>query len=229
MSNGMANQLTVPEKILSCAVELDQEKGTFSAEDLVVRCWERFPDTFGLQGYADSHPDANRVLTNIMGSKGLRGKGWLRKVREKRYRVTEAGRHAAMSLAGVELSEAQRAGSLSRETTDILGRLITSRAVQKYRLQEALTFGDLCSFWNISPRSNAYQLRDAITGAEAAIDAAGAWLESRAAGSLVLPGTTLHITSRDLDLARTLHRHLLDLFAGELGVIRARSDERLPR
>ncbi len=225
----MANQLTVPEKVLSCAVELDQEKGTFTAEDLVVRCWERFPETFGLRGYAEKYPDSNRILTNIMGDKGLRGKGWLRKVREKRYRVTEAGRQAVASRGGFQASSDQHAASLTRETTDVLERLVTSRAFQKFRLKEELTFGDLCSFWNISPRSNAYQLQVATTSAEAAIALAETWLESRGVGSFVLPGSTVDITKGDLQVAKSLQRHLTELFIHDLDVIRARSDERLPR
>jgi hypothetical protein len=226
----MANELTVPEKIVSCAVDLDREKGTFTAEDLIVRCWERFPDTFGLRGYAEKYPDSNRILTNIMGVKGLRGKGWLRKIREKHYRVTEAGRQAVASRAETqEASPDHRAASLTRETTDILERLFTSRAFQKFRMKEELTFGDLCSFWNISPRSNAYQLNVATSDASAALLAAEAWLQSKGVGSLDLPRTNVHLARGDLHLAQSLQKHLAEAFARELDVIRTRSDERLPR
>ncbi len=225
----MGNGLTVPEKILSCASELDSEKGTFTAEDLVVRCWECFPDTFGLQGYADKYPDSNRVLTNIMGMKGLRGKGWLRKVGEKRYRLTEVGRQANQVRGRPVEGDSFRAASLSRPTAEALERLVASRAFDKYRLKQELTFGDLCSFWNISPRSNAQQLNLAVKEAEAAIGAAEELLTSNTAGALLLPGTTIHITKNDLFTARSLHKQLLETFALELNVIRSRSDERLPR
>ena len=169
----MGNELTVPEKILSCAFELDREKGTFTAEDLVVRCWARFPDTFGLQGYAEKYPDSNRILTNIMGTKGLRGKGWLRKVGEKRYRITEVGRQAVqVGQRSAEGDSFRRAASLSRPTAEVLERLVVSRAFDKYRLKEEMTFGDLCSFSNISARSNAQQLNLAVKEAEAALAAA---------------------------------------------------------
>lgn len=226
----MGNELTVPEKILSCAAELDGEKGTFTAEDLVVRCWERFPDTFGLQGYSAKFPDSNRVLTNIMGMKGLRGKGWLRKVGEKRYRVTEVGRQAvqARPKSGEE-SSLRRAASVSRETAETLERLFGSRAFDKYRLRQELTFGDLCSFWNISPRSNAQQLNLAVKEAEAAIGAAEELLMSKGGTALLLPGTTIQVTKSDLLTARSLQEHFLHIFASELAVIRSRSDERIPR
>ncbi len=226
----MGNDLTVPEKILSCALELDREKGTFAAEDLVVRCWERFPDTFGLQGYADKYPDSNRILTNIMGMKGLRGKGWLKKVAEKRYRVTEVGRRATQ--AGPKSAGAnsiRRAASLTRETAAVVERLVGARAFDKYRLKQQLTFGDLCSFWNISPRSNAQQLNLAVKEAEAAMSAAEELLAAQPTVALQLPGTPVHVTKADLSTARSLQRHLLETFAVELHVIRSRSDERIPR
>jgi hypothetical protein len=222
--------LTVPEKILVCAAELDQEKGTFTAEDLVVRCWQKFPDTFGLQGYADRFPDANRVLTNIMGGKGLRGKGWLRKVGEKRYHITEVGRQAAVHMPSENQRDAIRRGaSLTRDTIEILARLMESRAFQKFRIGEDLTFSDLSSFWNVSARSNAYQLNVAIKEADAALQAAELCVRSEVTESLTLPGKTTPITKSDVAAARSLQNHLKERFWQDLDVIRERSDERLRR
>jgi hypothetical protein len=222
--------LTVPEKILICASELDREKGTFTAEDLVVRCWEKFSDTFGLQGYADRFPDSNRVLTNIMGGKGLRGKGWVKKIGEKRYQITEVGRQAVLHVGTGNQREAQQRGaSLTREVIEILSRLVESRAFQKFRLGEELTFSDLSSFWNVSARSNAYQLNVAIKEADAALKAAELALAGKEIESLALPGKTIPITRSDLNTARALQNHLKEKFWQELDVIRERSDERLRR
>jgi hypothetical protein len=222
--------LTVPEKILACATELDQEKGTFTAEDLVVRCWEKFPDAFGLQGYADRFPDANRVLTNIMGGKGLRGKGWVRKIGEKRYQITEVGRQAASRIPNTPKRDpTQRGASLTRETIDILSRLVESRAFQKFRLGEELTFSDLSSFWNVSARSNAYQLNVAIKEADAVLQAAELYLITKGIDTLAPPGKPAPITRSDVAVARSLQNHLKKKFWQELDVIRQRSDERLRR
>ncbi len=225
----MGDESTVPEKILSSAMELDAEKGTFTAEDLVVRCWQRFPQTFGLQGYADKYPDSNRVLTNIMGGKGLRGKGWLRKVGEKRYRVTEVGRQVIAQKGSDVEAKPERRAALARPAAEILERLLSSRALQKFRLREQLTFGDLSSFWNVSARSNAYQLNVAVKEAEATLTAAGDFLKSNGTESFILPGGLVQVTRADLRLARALQDHLKEVFAPEIDVIRGRSDERLPR
>ena len=85
------DRLTVSEKLLLAALAVRETHATFSAEDLVVQAWKMYPDTFGLSGYASQFPDSNRVLTNIMGTKGMRGKGWLRKVGQKQYRLTSTG------------------------------------------------------------------------------------------------------------------------------------------
>jgi hypothetical protein len=67
-------KLTVPEKLLLAAIEARKRSATFTAEDLIVCAWTAYPDTFGLSGYSDRFPDSNRVLTSIMGGKGMRGK-----------------------------------------------------------------------------------------------------------------------------------------------------------
>ena len=221
---------TVDEKILECALALDVEKGTFNAEDLVVRCWERFPDTFGLQGYADRYPDSNRILKKIMGGEGLRGKGWLRKVGEKKYRVTEVARQTVKARETPSQKEThRRASTISRETIEILERIFNSRAIQKFRVRLPITFGDLSSFWNISPRSNAYHLNIAIRETETALASVEEALNAHANGGLVLPGNSTSITRSDLVVARSLQSFLKQNFTRELEVIRERSDERIPR
>ena len=54
---------TVPEKILLAAFQLEEEsKSPFSAEDLIVASWKRFPKTLGLKGYAELYPDSNKEM-----------------------------------------------------------------------------------------------------------------------------------------------------------------------
>lgn len=69
------NMKSILEKLLIAAFELE-EKGhkPFSAEDIVVASWQKFPDAFGLAGYQDRYPDSNRVFAEIMGSKPIRKK-----------------------------------------------------------------------------------------------------------------------------------------------------------
>src|SRR5262245_43849117 len=85
--------LSIIDRILLAASEIQRERSSFAAEDLVVAAWVRFPEAFGLQGYSEKYPDSNRILSKIMGKEStLRKKGYLEKVGPKRYRLTETGR-----------------------------------------------------------------------------------------------------------------------------------------
>ena len=65
-------ELTTSQKILMAAYRLEEQGQTpFSAEALIVAAWQENPRTFGLKGFADQYPDSNRVLSCIMGEKGL--------------------------------------------------------------------------------------------------------------------------------------------------------------
>jgi hypothetical protein len=88
-------------KILVTAVQLDQTRGEFTASELVVQTWLRFPGAFGLPGYVTIYPDANRVFAKLSGKRGLVGRGWLEALSTRRYRVTQAGREAADAMIRV--------------------------------------------------------------------------------------------------------------------------------
>src|ERR1700681_3136110 len=86
-------ECTVPEKILLAALELEEQgQSPFSAEALIVASWQKFPKTFGLKGYAEQYPDSNKILSSIMGEKGLARRGWLVKMGQKMYALTREGR-----------------------------------------------------------------------------------------------------------------------------------------
>src|SRR5580765_453369 len=93
------DEFTVPEKILVAAESLDKQgQSPFSAEALIVGSWQKFPRTFGLKGYAEQYPDSNKVLTSIMGERGLAKRGWLAKMGQKLYSLTKEGKSAANRL-----------------------------------------------------------------------------------------------------------------------------------
>jgi hypothetical protein len=76
---------TVDQMVFQCACSLPQP---FTREDLVVACWRAFPERFGLKGFKDQYPDANRVYSAMSKSHIL---GWrLRQLGGGRYEVVEA-------------------------------------------------------------------------------------------------------------------------------------------
>ena len=232
----MTERLTVPEKLLLAALEARKASATFTAEDLVVAAWRLYPDTFGLSGYAEQYPDSNRVLTNIMGTKGMRGKGWLRKVGEKQYRLTSAG----LSKGEVLLVRGRKAGErtlsdylraeLDRNTVAALDRLVSTPAALKVirGVQEELTFRDACGFWDITARSNANtlsaKLADVAVLLERALELLGA---KEGTQGLKLPSG--NISQSSLRHLLCLHQEMQKVFKAELDVIRRRTDERLEK
>ena len=218
------SSLTIPEKLLvSASRRWGQIGEIFSAEDLIVAAWTDFPDSFGLQGYVSDHPDSNRVLTNIMGSKGLRNKGWIKALGRKRYSLTAEGLRYGQSTDDSEQDSRQLRGSLDRRNQDALAKLITSTAYSKFTKPDAsqLLFRDACVFWGITPRSVGEELRNKILDTERLLE-----LTRSALGEGVNlsygQGKVSTLDSADVDSLESLHRHLLSEFETELDSIRSR-------
>lgn len=225
----MGKSLTKAEKLLLTAADLEQGGiRPFSAEDLVVAAWKKYPDAFALEGYPE-HPDSNRIYAEIMGSKPLRRRGWIVKVGEKRYQLSNAGRIAAESLGWVgDLREGSRA-DLSREQKLLLRRLLSSRAAQKAQADDvgSIIFPDACAFWDISPRSLAKTVQARLESVEAVLTTAEEIIQDKGALEFTHGGTP--VGADDIQLLRDTHNLLLEMFAAEIEVIRGRKDERLAR
>lgn len=232
------DKLTVPEKLLLAALKAREVTPTFTAEDLVVRAWTLYPDTFGLAGYSKLYPDSNRILTNIMGRKGMRAKGWLRKVGEKQYRLTSQGisdgdalltRVANQADDQTSPKDALRA-ELDRQTARALERLLTTQAAQKVlsdRLDQ-ISFHEASGFWDITARSNANTLLSRLNDTELLLSRAiDALTGSKATEGIRLSQAV--ISQGDLEKLLNAHAWMQDRFKAELDILRRRTDERLER
>ena len=225
------SQLSVPEKLLLAGYNLEcKGRCPFSAEDLVVAAWRKYPDAFSLAGYRDDngrlmYPDSNRVFAEIMGSKPIRKRGFLVKVGRKMYRLTEAGReHAQLLSSRQSLSQVKKAG-LARDTQYELKRLLSSKAVEKYKdgSVEEITFYDACSFWGISPRSTAIEFKGRVAnflGIVGAMDKASQKKEV----ALKHGGETYG--AKEVGKLMEVHKFLQEKFAEDIKYIIKRIDER---
>lgn len=214
---------TVPEKILLAAYHLEEHgQSPFSAEALIVASWQRFPRTFGLKGYADHYPDSNRVLSSIMGERGLAKRGWLAKMGQKLYALSREGRQVVVRLQK-STDEPEPDGikaKLSREQEKALLGLLGSSAVLKFEegLKDDLTFADANRFWGISQNlhgealvSRLERLRDLLTEVEKAV----------AAGDVEL-STGRVISKDDVNLLTAVHEYLEDRFSRHLNLLKNR-------
>lgn len=221
--------LTIVEKILLAAYALEEKgEAPFTAEALIVKAWMSDNGAFGLQGYADKYPDSNRVLTNIMGSKGLRGKGWIEKVGEKQYRLTTAGRRVAQDLSCDKRPHISRAADIDRELLPIIQRLLNSPGFKKMEesRDNEIIFRDACNFWGISSYSNASTLRARFEDIRNLLQELDNSVAASETGEVVLPDMKIMINKGMVTSLRTTHLLLQKKFFDELEVIRKRVDER---
>jgi len=217
--------MTTVEKILLAAHNLEENgRSPFSAEELVVKAWEDDKSLFGLQGYADQYPDSNRILTNIMGDKGLKGRGWVEKVGEKLYKLTASGTSIARSLADSAQTPASRASTIDRKQITIILRMLESPAFKKKNAQDeqSILFRDACKFWGISSYSDGATVnvqfrvnRDVLANLEKAI-------ESSATGRLAIPGMKDFIDKETVSSLIKTDEFLRAKFFDELENLRSR-------
>jgi len=228
----VAKGLTAGDKLLIVACEIHRcGKKRFSAEDLVVAAWERFPETFGLQGYLDEQgkplfPNSNRVYAEIMGSKPLRKQGLLEKVGNKMYKLTEAGRVRGSRAGKTDSTGSAKKWVLGREHVEQIRRLFESKAAQKLREgdMEDVSFFDACGFWGISPRSRAKEMWSRFADIETILRMGLDTLGGRD-GATAAHGANAY-TGDDLRSLREFHELLQRKFGDELEVITKRHDER---
>ncbi len=193
-----------------------------------MAAWQSHPDTFGLSGHTYKegrtlYPDSNRVFAEIMGSKPVREPGFLVKVGNKMYQLTEAGSHYAAGLQGDDGST-DKVG-LRRDTKDEIERLLKAKATDKFRSGRAedITFHDACGFWKISPRSTAIEFTGQYNNIDRIIAAALAAAQNK---GIVLRHGAETITLTDLNGLQELHHVMRDRFAPEIDVILKRTDQR---
>ena len=217
-------ECTVPEKILLAAFELE-EQGTspFSAEDLIVGSWKKFPKTFGLKGYADQYPDSNKILTSIMGEKGLARRGWLAKMGQKLYTLTREGRQAVRRIMqGEEAPPVERTSKLSRDQEKFLLGLLTSPALEKFQqgLKLELTFADACRFWGISESLRGDALDTRLTRLRAGL----ADVDRLVANGGLDLSTGRSVTNEEVHLIHQVDEYLNDRFGRHLTLLRNRGE-----
>lgn len=217
------DDFTVPEKILLAAESLDQVgQSPFSAEALIVASWKKFPKTFGLKGYAESYPDSNKILSSLMGEKGLAKRGWLVKMGQKLYALTREGRNV---VRRVMLQEEEpipaSAVKMPRDLERFVLALMDSSAYQKYEENRKgdLTFADACRFWGVTENMKGEALDERITQ----IDTHLVELDRLFAEGEAQLSSGRVITAGDIRVLTNIHRNMEDRFERHLNLLRGRA------
>jgi hypothetical protein len=222
-------ECTLPEKILLAAHQLEEAgQSPFSAEALIVSVWQAYPVTFGLKGYAEQYPDSNKVLSSIMGEKGLARRGWLVKVGQKLYTLSRDGKLVVRRLLhGEEPAPAPRSSSTSsaihvpKDQDKLLNTLFGTTALEKFlegRKQE-WTFGDACRFWNITENLAAEVLDSRLDHLTAVL----ADLERQIGTSNAVLSNGRSVSVEDVAQLYEVHSQLSTRFSRHLTLLRNRA------
>ena len=218
-----ASNLTIPEKILVALFEEWPDKGhIFTEADITVAAWKRFPETFGLRGYANEYPDSKHILSNIMGQKGLRGKRWISQLGDTRYTLTQSGLDYAGGLVTSDSAVSEQVKkSVADDHLRILRRLFEGTAYKFWSQGKGdeLIFRDASDFWNITPGSTAEELDDRLTNIENVFLLVRELLKDERSLEV---SNSKSITAADIDACAALNGHLQDMFRDDLSYIKRR-------
>jgi hypothetical protein len=216
---------TVPEKILIAANQLEEQgQSPFSAEALIVAAWQKFPRTFGLKGYTDQYPDSNKILSSIMGEKGLARRGWLVKMGQKLYSLTAPGRQVVQRIVAGEEQETPARGpakmTLTREQEKFLLGLFNASALEKYDegRKPELTFADACRFWGITENTHGEALNGRLTKVRIQL----ADLDRVLGNTEVELSNGRSVSPTDISHLTDVHQYLEERFARHLNLLRNR-------
>lgn len=219
-------ETTLPEKILLAAFQLDQAgQSPFSAEALIVTAWQNYPRTFGLKGYADQYPDANKVLASIMGEKGLARRGWLAKMGQKLYALTREGRQVIRRLRQEEPepeAPPPAAISLPGDIDRLVMTLLRSTAFQKFQSGRKvdLNFPDACRFWNITEYLRNEELEARLNLVKTGLAEA----ERLVGNGTIRLSHGQELTSEGIVQLLDMHEYMEDRFSRHLALLRNRAE-----
>lgn len=144
------NNLTLNEKVLLAALEVSggNISKEFTAEDLLIKAWKLDKSAFGLRGYEKLYPDSNILYTKLMGKSGLVRTGYLKKVGEKTYTITEAGLAVASRL---KPTDGITKIKIDRQIHDAVIKIINHNTYNDWRKGHPINFKDAMWFWRIAP------------------------------------------------------------------------------
>lgn len=216
------------EKVLLAGSDLTEAGNCpFSAEALIVTSWQKFPDTFGLAGYTQQYPDANKVLALIFGQRGLiLGQGWLAREDTKLYRLTTAGQKTADSLRArvTVVIPAQPPGQpplrqLKAGQERLLRSLLATTAAQRFAKGAGgeVNFSDACRFWGL-PEDLPDNVLEQINSLKQTL----AEILNRLHDGSARLKTGQAVTTKEVLSLLTLHDYLRDRFQRHLGVLSQR-------
>jgi hypothetical protein len=210
-------ELSKAEKLLVAACLLSSDGQTvFSAEDLIVRAFQTFPQDFSLKGYPE-YPDSNVVLTQVMGKKApLIVRGWLEKTGVKQYRLMPKGlddrnqlEHGQGGIINVRLE---------RLLEESLARLLKSASFELFKSgqQEQITFNQFCRFAGLSARDKWQKIQNKLASVRHTVEEARKLGESGEGANIWVGSHNEKVSDDHLRMLDPLLKFLVQRFKHEM-------------
>lgn len=221
-------ELTVSQKILLAAYRLEEQGNTpFSAEALIVASWRESPQTFGLKGFAEQYPDANKVLACIMGERGLARRGWLIKMGQKLYTLSRQGKDEARRVLEGDDSPMPKRRALAqikvpKDLDTHLKGLFHTNAYRRFKevgMRREITFHDAKQFWGLTDSMHGATVDDQLAKVPSTLDE----VEKLLIGDSVELSDGRTVSEDELKSLRGAHQFLLEQFARHVSQQRDKS------
>jgi hypothetical protein len=220
-------ELTVSQKIILAAHRLEEQGQTpFTSEALTVASWKESPQTFGLKGFIDQYPDANRVLACIMGERGLVRRGWMIKVGPKLYSLSRQGKEEARRVLAGDDSPMPKRRALAqikvpKDLEQQLEQLLLNTAYRRYKdgMKREITFKDACKFWGLADNAQGDAVDQALKTVPDLVDK----VEKLLIGETIELSSGQMISQQELKSLGSANRYLSEQFTRHLAQMRERT------
>lgn len=220
-------ELTVSQKIILAAHRLEEQGHTpFTSEALTVASWKESPRTFGLKGFIDQYPDANRVLACIMGERGLVRRGWMIKVGPKLYSLSRQGKDEARRVLAGDDSPMPKRRALAqikvpKDLEQQLEQLLLNTAYRRYKdgMKREITFKDACKFWGLAENAQGDTVDQALKTVPELVDK----VEKLLIGETIELSSGQSISQQELKSLSSANRYLTEQFTRHLAQMRERT------
>ena len=199
-------------------------ENTFTAEDLLVRAWKNDKPAWGLRGYEQQYPDADKIHKEIDGrglaNKGILALGFVERAENRVYRLTASGLAVASRLRPADPVARERAGrKLEQEIRQILEHPGFHLWLQNPALPRH--FRDAGHFWGIAPGMPPRTVEDRVSFIERTLAAASEFLAGSSLDEVAEHRGRILFQRADIERARQFHDTLKSRFSRDLALLTA--------
>jgi hypothetical protein len=199
----------------------DCEK-SFTIEELLVSAWKKDKPAWGLRGYENHHPDADKIHKELdsrgVSNKGMVGLGYLAKVHQRVFRMTPAGLVAGCGLLPNDPIPREKAGrKLEQEIKQILEHPVFRMWLQDPVLPKH--FRDAGHFWGIAPGMPPRTIKERVDSIGLTLKAASDFLSQTGLETVSEQRGKILFQREDIGRGRDFHESLKKRFARDLAML----------